>query len=211
MWYQLLHHSKISIIVIGFILLYMCAVPPTLMAEVSLTAAPSTVVVGSSVTLTCTPTLSDNASLYNGANVNFLYRHSGSSGTIDFRNKVIMDGTVPTDSTQMTIDTSSAGTYTCTVTISEGDILHVIGSGKIGQNTTQITAQSKHLFVSITMKLVNMQCLSFDFSHKLLLKITLHINFIICCFKMIGVHYNCLIRTGYENIAVSVLLCKALH
>ena len=125
-----------------FLFLNAHTVPSTLTPVVSLTPAFSTVDVGSSVMLNCTPSLS-NANQYNGANVNFQYQLNG--GNV-FRNvnKTISGGIVPIDSIQMTTNTSSVGTYTCNVTVNGDGISTITGSSASGQDTAQITAQSKY-------------------------------------------------------------------
>ena len=121
---------------------------------VSLAPNSSIVDIGSSTILTCTPSLTDanqDANQYKGAKVSFLYQHSGNSTPVHFASKVISEGTLPTDSTPpLTIGISSAGIYTCTVTISEDDnSLHVIGTSDSGVGKAEITAQSKYLLISI--------------------------------------------------------------
>ena len=130
-----------------FFLLYMCAVPPTLKPGVLLTPTSTTVDIGSSVTLTCSPSLSDNVSQYNGAKVKFQYRLNGGSVFRDV-NIAISEGTVPTDSTQLTIDTSFAGTYTCTVTINGHGISIITGSSASRQSVAQVTIQGKNFFTT---------------------------------------------------------------
>ena len=108
----------------------------------SLTSTSSTVEVGSSVTLTCSFSLS-NESQYIGANTNFQYQFNGG---IVFRdvNIAIRGNTLETDSTEpLTMNTSSAGTYTCNVTINAFGNTNFSGSSASGQNMTQITVQSK--------------------------------------------------------------------
>ena len=129
-------------IVVSSFVLCIHTVPSTLIPTVILNSNSSKADVGSSVTLICSPSLSD-ASQYNGANINFQYQHNGDSGAFRFVNKMISGGTVPTDSTELTVDTSSAGTYTCSVTISGLDISFISGSSASGQGSVQITAQSK--------------------------------------------------------------------
>ena len=51
---------------------------------------------------------------------------------------LLADSTPP-----LTIDTSSAGTYTCNVTINGGGSSTITGSSASGQGMAQITAQSK--------------------------------------------------------------------
>ena len=120
-----------------------CTVPSALIPSVSLTPAPSTVDVGSSATLTCTPSIS-NVSQYNGANVNFQYQLYEGSVFLNV-DKTISGGAVPTDSTLLMIDTLTAGIYTCTVTINGLGISTINGSSSSGQDTAQITARSKYL------------------------------------------------------------------
>ena len=112
------------------------------MPTVSLTPTPSTVVVGSSVTLTCSPSLSD-ASQYSEANVNFQY-HLNEGSVFRNINLPISGVVVQTDSPQLKINTSSAGNYTCTVTINGEDISTITGSSTSGQDMAQIIAESKH-------------------------------------------------------------------
>ena len=119
----------------------MCAVPSTLKPVVLLTPTSTTVNVSTSVTLNCTPSLS-NASQYNGANVNFQYQLNGGH-VFHNMNKVISGGTVPTDSTQLTMNTSSAGTYTCNVTINGHNNSAITGSSVSEPDMTQIFVQSK--------------------------------------------------------------------
>lgn len=125
---------------------HMHTVRSSLVPNVKLTPASSTVDVGTFVTLICTPSLSSsfNASQYNGSNINFQYQLNGGS-TFHNVNKVIGGGALLTDSVQVTINTSSAGTYTCTVTINGEGIKLVTGSSASGQDTANITAQSKYV------------------------------------------------------------------
>ena len=108
-----------------------------------MTSDSSTVDVGSSVTLTCTPSVID-ASQYNGANINFQYQLIGGSV---FRNEndMISEGTVPTDNTELTVNTSSAGTYSCSVTINGLDSPFITGNSKSIEGTADVTAQSKYM------------------------------------------------------------------
>ena len=129
-------------------------VPFTLTLNVSLTPTSSTVDVGSSVTLTCTPSLLD-ASQYNGANIIFDYQHNVDSGVHVFIwsvHKKISSGIVPNDSIAVEVDTSSAGIYTCTVTINGLDVSSITGMNSAsGQSMAQITAQSKLLYTVVNI------------------------------------------------------------
>ena len=58
---------------------------------------------------------------------------------------MISGGTVPTDSTELKVNTSSAGTYTCSVTINGEDTSLIAGNSTSGQGTAEIAAQSKYM------------------------------------------------------------------
>ena len=111
------------------------------MPMVKLTLSSNTKDIGSSINLTCISSLSD-ASQYNGANMNFQYQYQ--SSVFHNKNKTISGGTLPTDSTELMVNTSSAGTYTCTVTINGHGSPTITGSSESGQDTAQLIVRSKY-------------------------------------------------------------------
>ena len=112
------------------------------MPEVVLSPTSSMIGIGSSVSLTCAPSVS-NVNLYDGANVNFQYQLNGGS-IFHNMNKVISEGTIPTDMLEVIMNTTAAGAYVCAVTINGESVSTIAGSSASGEGTTQITAQSKH-------------------------------------------------------------------
>ena len=98
--------------------------------------------IGSSVSLTCAPSVS-NVNLYDGANVNFQYQLNGGS-VFHNMNKLISGGTIPTDMLEVTMNTTAAGAYVCSVTINGEDVSTITGSSASGEDITEITVQSKH-------------------------------------------------------------------
>ena len=100
----------------------------------------SLVNIGSSVNLTCGLSL-ENATKYNGFNITFEYYDNKGSA---FRvvTMIVGEGMITTATAMVIANTSSAGTYTCNVTISDMN-----GSIAAGQDTNNITVLSKNHIV----------------------------------------------------------------